>query len=92
MADKTILYRRDLPGGGYVYVEADPDLEPELHRAKLFVERRADPSRRRGHLPPVIAIAEGQTITDLLRELEEIAGDNVSIAQRLRRLRNPSER
>ena len=84
MSDPTILYSRDLPGGGYVSVEAEA-VQAEVHRAHIAVERRADPTRRDGHAPPVIAVAEGPSSASVFRELYAIASDNVSIARQLMR-------
>ena len=54
-----VLYTRELPGGGYVTIEgqAVPDGNP-FHGA-LTVERRSDPERRSGHVPPVVLEADG---------------------------------
>ena len=82
--DRTkVLYERALPGGGYVHVEADGVSDPEVHRVQVAVERRSDPSRREGHSPPVIATAEGGSLTQLLRRLVALASDNVEIAKGL---------
>jgi hypothetical protein len=85
MTRPTILYSRDLPGGGYVLVEADTPAESTTHRAHVTVERRADPTRRDGHIPPVIASAEGESYSRVVQQLYSIAADNVSIARHLLR-------
>jgi hypothetical protein len=85
-ADKT-LYRRTLPGGGYVNVDVDPAAEPGVHRAFVAVERRTDPTRRDGHKPPVVASEEGSTLQSVFSKLFAIAADNVSIALALLRSR-----
>lgn len=86
--DPKIIYKRELPGGGYVNVEEEAAESTETHRAHVIVERRTDPNRRDGHEPPVIAIAEGQSPQRVLGELLEIAQDNVAIAKALLRLRS----
>ena len=86
-AEKSV-YRRTLPGGGYVDVEVDPSTETGTHRAHIAVERRADPSRRDGHVPPVIATAEGRTLQGVFAKLFAIAADNVSVALALLRSRS----
>ena len=86
-AEKSV-YRRTLPGGGYVNVEVDPTTETGTHRAHVAVERRADPSRRDGHEPPVIATAEGRTLQGVFAKLFAIAADNVSVALALLRSRS----
>lgn len=82
--DKT-LYRRTLPGGGFVNVDVDPPSASGLHRAYVAVERRADPARRDGHVPPVVASAEGETRQGVFAQLLAIAADNVAVARALLR-------
>jgi len=74
------LYSRELPGGGYVVIEALPT-EGGVHRAHLAVERRTDPMRRDGHERPIIATAEGLTAEVVYDDLYRIATDNVAVAQ-----------
>jgi hypothetical protein len=78
--DAAVLYTRELPGGGYVAIEALP-AEGAKYRARISVERRTDPARRVGHLPPVIAEAEGASRTSVFNELYRIASDNVAVAR-----------
>ena len=80
---RRIVYRRNLPGGGFVNIEADGG--DQLHRAVITVERRSDPSRRDGHHPPVVAVAEGPSSQSVFRQLLEIAADNIAIARALLR-------
>jgi hypothetical protein len=80
----VLLYSRELPSGGFVLIEADT-AEGGLHHAFVAVERRADPSRRAGHEPPVIAEAHGASRTVVFKELYAIARDNVAIARALLR-------
>ena len=75
-----VLYTRDLPGGGYVTIEA-LETSPSSYRARVLAERRADPTRRAGHTPPVIAEAEGASPTSVFDELYPIAADNVAVAR-----------
>jgi hypothetical protein len=82
MAVKT-LYRRALPGGGYVNVATESPSAAGNHRAYVAVERRADPVRREGHIPPVVASAEGATHQTVFAQLLEIAADNVAVARAL---------
>ncbi len=79
------LYERPLPGGGYVHVEQESRDDTDTHRARVFVERRADPARRVGHQPPVIASEEGKSRT-VFQRLLSIARDNVEVARGLLRL------
>jgi hypothetical protein len=80
-AEKT-LYRRTLPGGGFVNVDVEPPVSG-IHRAYVAVERRADPVRRDGHVPPVVASAEGRTRQSVFAQLLAIATDNVAVARAL---------
>ena len=71
------LYTRQLPGGGYVAIEATQlDTEVSL---ELYVERRVDPKRRTGHQPPVVAVASD------VGQLVRIAENNVEVARALQR-------
>jgi hypothetical protein len=80
MDHNEVLYSRELPGGGYVAIEA-VDVDGPTHRARLSVERRSDPTRRLGHLPPIIAEVEGTSRAGVFTELFRIAADNVAIAR-----------
>ena len=85
MPTRAVLYSRELPGGGYVAIDARPAEAGEAeHRARLWVERRADPTRRAGHTPPVIAQAAAPDLEHALAELRAIAADNVALAQAIR--------
>jgi hypothetical protein len=85
MPSEKTLYRRTLPGGGFVNVEVDPPSASGVHRAYVAVERRTDPVRRDGHTPPVIASAEGGTRQSVFTQLLAIAADNVAVARALLR-------
>jgi len=80
---RAILYTRELPGGGYVTIDSVADGRG-LH-ARLWVERRADPTRRSGHLPPVIAECDATDPDSALGELRPLAQDNLSLALAIRR-------
>ena len=80
MANPEVLYSRELPGGGYVAIES-LNVDGPTHRARLSVERRSDPTRRQGHLPPIIAEIEGPSRAGVFTELFRIAADNVAIAR-----------
>ena len=54
-------------------------------QARLWVERRADLTRRTGHHPPVILALEAPDVDVAVSELRSIAADNVTLAQALRR-------
>ena len=70
------VYRRDLPGGGYVAI--DVERERELTRTRVSVERRSKDERRDGHRPIVIAEAEGDErsagFASLVDEVASVVG------------------
>ena len=78
-----VLYVRELPGGGFVTIEgqAAPDGIP-FHGA-LTVERRSDPERRSGHVPPIVLEADGASPDEVLDRLVEVANNNVAVATAL---------
>jgi hypothetical protein len=80
MTNGALLYTRDLPGGGYVAIEARAESDGRF-QGRLLAERRADLARRAGHAPPVIAEVVGATPTSVFDELYAIAADNVNVAQ-----------
>ena len=82
MPDPTVLFSRVLPGGGFVAVETET-VDGGEQRAWVAVERRTDPVRRIGHVPPVIASVAGNTISTTLQSLYGIATDNVAVARGL---------
>ena len=85
MASEKTLYRRTLPGGGYVNVDVESPSSSGVHRAYVAVERRSDPMRRDGHTPPIVAKAEGGTRQSVFAQLLAIATDNVAVARALLR-------
>ena len=92
MSPPDVLYSRDLPGGGYVAIDVRPaDPAGCEHRARLWVERRGDLTRRSGHAPPVIAQAAALEVDRAVAELRVIAADNVALAQAMRRWERRAE-
>ena len=81
------VYRRDLPGGGYVAIEVRR--ERELARTCVSVERRAVVDRREGHKPVVIAEADGDERSASFTDLYRIAADNAAIARALLQIIGP---
>ena len=80
---RAILYTRELPGGGFVAIDSLTDSRG--YHARLWVERRSDPVRRYGHLPPIIAECEATDADAALDTLRPIAADNLSLALAIRR-------
>jgi hypothetical protein len=83
------VYRRELPGGGYV--EIDVKRERELARTSVSVERRGKEKRRDGHRPVVIAEADGDERSAAFADLYRIAADNAAIARAILELEGPEE-
>lgn len=87
----TRLYRRDLPGAGYVVIDASdasecdaPENEASEHaHIRISVERRATEVRRAGHEPPVVAEFTGDRSAPEVGELYRMAADNVALARAL---------
>lgn len=75
------VYRRELPGGGYVAI--DIERAASLTRTRVSVERRAILDRREGHKPIVIAEADGDERSPSFIDLYRIAADNAAIARAL---------
>lgn len=75
-----MLYARPLGDGGFVAIEAR---QPggTAYQARVYVERRSDPGRRRGHSPPVVAEYEGPTRLSVMTELYRLAADDELLAQ-----------
>lgn len=89
-AGRTRLYRRDLPGAGYVAIdvahastdESTSDISAVSH-IRIYVERRASEERRAGHAPPVVAEFTGDRGAPEVGELYRMAADNVALARAL---------
>jgi hypothetical protein len=82
------VYRRDLPGGGYVLIEVESGATASA-RSRIWVERRGETVRRSGHIPPIIAEADGDERSPEFGELYRIASDNAAIARALMHLPDP---
>jgi len=86
----TELYRRELPGAGYVAIDLAHDDESdsagaaaEAGRIRVSVERRADEQRRSGHHPPIVAEFTGDHRAPEVAELYRMAADNAALARAL---------
>jgi hypothetical protein len=80
------VFRRDLPGGGFVAVEVtkpDADDPNGSARTRVSVECRSDVERRIGHQPPVIAEAVGDERSVSFGALYRLALSNSAVAQAL---------
>lgn len=95
----TPIYRRPMPGGGYVEVELDAspaqaarDERAGPIRGRVIMERRADPGRRTGHAAPVVAELTGDDRDELMADLFRLAQDNAALARNLMRMHAARER
>jgi hypothetical protein len=86
------LYRRPMPGGGFVEVEivareagAPTEAGSRPHHGRIVMERRADPGRRAGHHAPVVAELTADDQDELMGELFQLAQDNAALARSLMR-------
>jgi hypothetical protein len=83
------LYRRELPGAGYVAIDVTQPLDDseapstERGRIRVSVERRADETRRSGHHPPIVAEFTGDDRAPEVGELYRMAADNAALARAL---------
>ena len=89
------VYRRSMPGGGYVEVEIDrievtgATAEGQRsHRGRVVMERRSDPERRGGHRALVVVELSGESRDELMAELFRLARDNAALARRVMRLQS----
>jgi hypothetical protein len=82
--EEPSIYRRELPGGGFVAIVVARDRE--VTRTRVSVERRAVDERRQGHRPVVIAEADGDERSASFTDLFRIAADNAAIARALLRI------
>ena len=86
------VYRRTMPGGGYVEVELDAPPAAAVSgaaaarvRGRVIMERRADPARRYGHHAPIVAELSGDDRDELVADLFRLACDNAALARSLMR-------
>ena len=82
-----LVYRRELPGGGYVAINVDG--ERGLARSRVSVERRAREARREGNSPVVIAEVDGDDRSAAFGDLYRLAADNAAIARALLEIQGP---
>lgn len=85
--DVGSVYRRDLPGGGYVKI--DVSRERAMPLTRVSVERRAKHERRPGHEPVVIAQADGDERSSAFADLYRMAMDNAAIARKMLEIEGP---
>jgi hypothetical protein len=81
-----VVYRRDLPGGGYVMIEV-LCRDDDVATTRIIAERRSNIARRIGHEPPVVAEAVGDERSTGFGALYRLASDNAAVARALIELR-----
>ena len=85
--ESSSVYRRELPGGGYVAIKVDR--ARDTARTRVAVERRAADEGRESRGPVVIAEADGDERSAAFTDLYRIAADNAAIARALLRIEGP---
>ncbi len=83
--DNSVLYVRELPGGGFVSIEGAPAVDGVPFHGTLLVERRSDPDRRDGHEPPAVLAVNGPSQREVFEQLVAVANSNVAVAAALLR-------
>ena len=81
------VYRRKLPSGGYVAIATEsvqPLFAPTKYRGRVVVERRSE-ERRIGHAPPIVAVAENDSVDAVLATLMPVAESDELLAEPLAR-------
>ena len=77
-----LVLRRDLPGGAIVMVALERQHDGSV-RGELRLERRRDDTRRRGHIPPLIAEVHAPTQQEAMAALRRVAEDDEELRARL---------
>ena len=88
------LYRRQLPGGGFVAIEVTAIrtlLGQRKYHGEIIVEQRAELERREGHAAPTVAVAEGDSVASVLHELFPLAHSNSLVANQVLKRRRESQ-
>jgi hypothetical protein len=85
---RTQIYRRELPGAGYVAIDVTTHDQRSSgvaadSRVRVYVERRDSDERRIGHEPPLVAEFAGDQRAPEVGELYRLAADNAALARAL---------
>jgi hypothetical protein len=78
--DRAPVFRRELPGGGYVVIGVERPTRDQAARTCVWIEQRKD-RRASDADTPVIAIADGDEQSDGFTELYRLAADNAAVAR-----------
>jgi hypothetical protein len=78
------VFRRELPGGGYVVVGVERPGAYQAARTCVWLERRADDERNAEFADaPLIATADGDETSAGFTEMYRLAADNAAVARGL---------
>jgi hypothetical protein len=78
------VFRRELPGGGYVVIGVERPTADQAARTCVWLERRADDQRNAEYEDaPLIAAAEGDETSAGFTEMYRLAADNAAVARGL---------
>jgi hypothetical protein len=78
------MFRRELPGGGYVVLGVERSKDRPAPRTCVWLERRADDERNAEYKDaPLIAVAEGDESSEAFTEMYRLAADNAAVARGL---------
>ena len=84
-AQRAPVFRRELPGGGYVVVGVErPSTDRTVPRTCVWLERRAGDDRNAEYKDaPMIAAADGDESSAGFTEMYRLAADNAAVARGL---------
>jgi hypothetical protein len=84
-APRAPVFRRELPGGGYVVIGVErPTSDRSVARTCVWLERRADDDRNAEYKDaPLIAAADGDETSAGFTEMYRLAADNAAVARGL---------
>jgi hypothetical protein len=79
---RSPVFRRELPGGGYVVIGVERPSADRVARTWVWVERRGDGRQPQGDAP-IIASVEGDERSPAFTDMYRLAADNAAIARGL---------
>lgn len=78
------VFRRELPGGGYVVIGVERPKDRGVPRTCVWLERRAGDDRNAEYKDaPLIAVADGDETSAAFTEMYRLAADNAAVARGL---------
>ena len=85
ISPRAAVFRRELPGGGYVVVGVEPPSgERAIPRTCVWVERRHNDERDAEYTDaPLIAAVDGDEKSAGFAEMYKLAADNAAVARGL---------